>query len=292
VIARRVAAVVVTYNRSAALAETLRAARAQTRPPDRLYVVDNADSDHTGEVLHSQFPEATHLRLAENLGPCGGHARGLERARTDGYDAFWLMDDDSPPEPDALEALLTAAARGGRRLGIVGCRGGFIRFGMIRHLDNPRALASSRVTDGLLAVDFALLDGSLVFRHTVDEIGVPRADFFMMMEDVEYPLRATRAGLEVLLLPRRITRPQHLGSAPGTGLWRSYYQSRNHVRMALDFRSPILLLGCLIRQVHFLIAALAAPDHRSERLKLRWRGISDGLRGRMGRRLEPDIAWR
>ncbi len=76
----RVAAVVVTHNRSGVLAETLRAARAQTRSVDRLYVVDNASSDDTPERLQAQFPDVAHLRMAENLGAGGGFAAGIDAA--------------------------------------------------------------------------------------------------------------------------------------------------------------------------------------------------------------------
>jgi rhamnopyranosyl-N-acetylglucosaminyl-diphospho-decaprenol beta-1,3/1,4-galactofuranosyltransferase len=287
----RVAAVVVTYNRSAVLAETLGALRTQTRPADGLYAVDNAGTDDTTELLRSQFPDVTHVRLAENLGPAGGLARGMEAARESGYDAFWLMDDDSAPQSDALETLITAAGRASPRAGIIGYRGGVIRFGLVRHIE-PRDLSHRRVDDELFAVDFVLLDGSLVFRRVVDVVGVPPVDYFTMMQDVVYPLRAKRAGFDVLLLRRDLMRRGHLGSVPPSDLWRSYYQSRNHVRMALDLGSPALFFGCMARQVRFVVAAMHAPDRRWERIKLRSRGVWDGLRGRMGRRVEPDTAAR
>jgi rhamnopyranosyl-N-acetylglucosaminyl-diphospho-decaprenol beta-1,3/1,4-galactofuranosyltransferase len=285
----RVAAVVVTYNRSAVLAETLRAVQAQTRPPDRVYVVDNAGDAGTADLLRTDFPDVTHLRMAENLGPCGGHAHGIATARADGFDAFWLMDDDSRAERTALSTLLDIAESRGNDAGIVGCRGGLVRFGLIRHLDDARLRQDRRVGEGPFPVDFVLLDGSLVSGQVVDAVGVPPASYFAMMEDVEYPLRARRAGFEVLVTNRDLMQRVHLGSAPGTALWRSYYQSRNHVRLALDFRSPILLFGCAARQARFMFAALRAPDRRWQRVKLRSRGVWDGLRGRMGRRLEPDV---
>jgi rhamnopyranosyl-N-acetylglucosaminyl-diphospho-decaprenol beta-1,3/1,4-galactofuranosyltransferase len=284
----RVAAVLVTFNRNAALAETLRAAGEQTRPTERVYVVDNAGDDATAELLRTEFPDVIHLRMVENLGPSGGLARGIEAAWGDGFDAFWLMDDDSPPWPDALATLIVAAERGSARTGIVGCHGGTVRFGLVRHVHNPQDLSDRRVADGLFAMDFVLLDGSLVFRRVVDAIGLPPVEYFSMMEDVEYPLRARRAGFEVLVVDHDLMRRGHLGSVPGTALWRSYYQSRNHVRMALEFRSATLVFGCMARQARFMVAAIRAPNRRWERVKLRSRGVWDGLRGRMGRRVEPD----
>jgi GT2 family glycosyltransferase len=255
-------------------------------------VIDNAGDDGTADILRTDFPDVTHLHMAENLGPAGGLAWGIDAARESGFDAFWLMDDDSRAERDTLSTLLGIAEGRGRIAGIVGCSGGVIRFGLIRHLDDPRLRGEHRGIDAPFPVDFVLLDGALVFRRVVDIVGVPKASYFSMMEDVEYPLRARRAGFDVLVTKRDLMQREHLGSVPGTALWRSYYQSRNHVRMALDFRSPSLLFGCAARQARFMYAALRAPDRRWQRVKLRSRGVWDGLRGRMGRRLEPNGEWR
>ena len=284
----RVAAVVVTYNRREVLAGTLRAIHAQTRPPDRVYVVDNASADGTPDLLRTAFADATHIRLAENLGPAGGLAMGIAAARDDGFDAYWLFDDDSSPYIDALEVLL-AADRESRRSGIVGSEGGIVRSGLIRFLNDPRVRLDERMVNRPLAVDFVELDGSVVTREVVDTIGLPRVEYFMMLESVEFSLRARRAGFGVTLLPRDVFHRRSLGSVPGTNLWRSYYQSRNQLRMALDFRSPGLMLGCLARQARFMVTALGSPDRRWDRIALRSRGLWDAIRGRMGRRIEPDV---
>jgi rhamnopyranosyl-N-acetylglucosaminyl-diphospho-decaprenol beta-1,3/1,4-galactofuranosyltransferase len=284
----RVAAVIVTRNRSQVLAETLHAVVEQTRPPEAVYVVDNASDDDTEQVVRREFPQVVYLRQADNLGSSGGHAVGIRTALENGIDAFWLMDDDSHAHPDALESLLVAASAASPRTGMIGCRGGVVRFGRIRHLGPDGLARQSAAAPGIVHADFVMLDGSLVLRRAVDAIGLPPEHYFTMMEDIEYPLRMRKGGFEVLLLDRDLMQREHLGSVPGTSLWRGYYQSRNHVRMALDFRSPTLLLGCLARQLRLLLAALLAPDRRWQRTRLRMRGVWDGFRGRMGRSLEPD----
>jgi rhamnopyranosyl-N-acetylglucosaminyl-diphospho-decaprenol beta-1,3/1,4-galactofuranosyltransferase len=287
----RVAAVVVTHNRRAVLAGTLRAIQAQTRSLDRVYVVDNASGDGTPDLLRTAFADATHIRLAENLGSAGGLARGIAAARDDGFDAYWLVDDDSSPDVDGLEVLL-AAHDDGAPAGIVGCQGGIVRHGLIRYWGDRRTRLEERVGGRPFPVDFVELDGSIVLREVVDSIGLPRVEYFMMLEGLEYSLRARRAGFGVTLVPRDVLRRQSLGSVPGSALWRGYYQSRNQLRMALDFRSPSLMFGCTLRQLRFISAALRAPDRRWQRIRLRMRGLSDGIRGRMGRNLEVEAQHR
>ncbi len=106
----RICAVVVTYNRKALLMECLDALFAQTRPVDEVYLVDNASTDGTRELLAQrgflERPELHLVELPENLGSSGGYARGFEAAREADCEWIWVMDDDSEPAPDALERLL------------------------------------------------------------------------------------------------------------------------------------------------------------------------------------------
>ena len=56
-----VAVVIVTYNRADVLVGCLDGLAAQTSPPDAVFVVDNASSDHTAEVLQrAHGPAAAH----------------------------------------------------------------------------------------------------------------------------------------------------------------------------------------------------------------------------------------
>lgn len=67
---KTIAAIVVTYNRKALLLECLEALLAQTRPLDALYVIDNASSDGTEELLqqHDFMERISYERLEYNGG--------------------------------------------------------------------------------------------------------------------------------------------------------------------------------------------------------------------------------
>ncbi|MGR6997472.1 glycosyltransferase [Yinghuangia aomiensis] len=103
-----VAAVFVTYNRSAMLRESLLAMDASTRTPDEVIVVDNASADDTARMLAEEFPKVVHVRLAENTGPAGGFGEGMRVAVERGHDWAWLFNDDDHPEPGALARMLDA----------------------------------------------------------------------------------------------------------------------------------------------------------------------------------------
>lgn len=103
-----VTVVIVTRDRAAVLGEALDAVAAQTRPADRVLVVDDGSRDDTRQVLAAR-PDVD----AIHTGP-----RGIAPARNTGWRAtdtevVVFTDDDCRPHPDWLAALL-APIEGGR----------------------------------------------------------------------------------------------------------------------------------------------------------------------------------
>src|SRR5690606_32346153 len=104
-----VAVVIVTYNRADLLVRMLDGLAAQTRRPDAVVVVDNASSDHTGEVLAARTDLPLHVITSpDNLGGAGGFHLGMKTAHEQGFDRSWLVDDDVVPAPDCLEVLMAS----------------------------------------------------------------------------------------------------------------------------------------------------------------------------------------
>jgi GT2 family glycosyltransferase len=107
----------------------------------------------------------------------------------------------------------------------------------------------------------------------------------MMFEDYEYSLRLQRCGIPRFLASGVQSGAMHLGSSSS---WRAYYQTRNHLRAAIEHRSPILVYGALDRCLRqCTMAFVNGNDHRWVLLSLRLRGVIDALRGRMGRVIDP-----
>lgn len=114
-----VTAVVVSYNREALLKECLDGIAAQTRPVDRVVIIDNASTDHaltvarTHPLIADAVPgTATVIELPRNVGGAGGFCAGVAKALamdaddSQSYHYVWLMDDDTVPTPTALDELL------------------------------------------------------------------------------------------------------------------------------------------------------------------------------------------
>lgn len=236
----RVAVVVVTYNRAGLLDVLLEGLAAQTRPADAVYVVDNGDPGTTDEVLarHGDLP--LHVtRTGENLGGAGGFHLGLQQAYDAGHDRIWLMDDDVAPAPECLEALLRydgpclAAVREDRHGHLV--EKAATRFDLRNPLSiRPKQASVDSVYSSrdrmpeLVPIENAAFEGFMVHRRVVDAIGLPDASYFIFYDDVDYVVRARRAGFPVVAVRDAVlVRQLDFDQQHALDTWKGFYMFRN-----------------------------------------------------------------
>ena len=109
----KVNCVVVTYNRLALLRECLAAIEKQTYPIHKVIVIDNCSTDGTEDFLkaYAVRPQFQVIRTEQNIGGAGGFSLGVKTSALGGGDYTWMMDDDTIPSPEALEALMQTASQ-------------------------------------------------------------------------------------------------------------------------------------------------------------------------------------
>lgn len=260
-----VAAIVVTYNRRKWLIECLDSLRRQTRPVDRIFIIDNASTDGTPEQLRDAGyladSNVEYCRMPENTGGAGGFSEGLRRAYEAKYDWFWLMDDDVEALPEALERLLPYCIKSGcihgRR---VDPAGSFVPWG---EFFDPQSVTTKPIHDKLFAenrqveeLNVACFEGMLISRHVVAKIGLPDPNFFIGLDDTYYGFLASNVTpvlcVNVATLRRKRLleynlRPAILGGGLSGRFSATflYYQSRNRylIARALGNRSIQFVLA-------------------------------------------------
>lgn len=257
----KVSAVVVTYNRRELLEKTLAGLESQERPLDHIVVIDNASTDDTPDYLAAREFTVPHTvkRLSSNTGGAGGFSAGIEVAYGLGFDAFWVMDDDSVVRPGALAPLLRDLEDAQERLGFLPS---FAASLVVYHADGhicemnvpettwdwTRPLALGATYPLVKSASFV---SCLVTREGVHAVGLPSANFFIWYDDAEYTQRLAkyRPGIFVAdsvvdhLIPQN--RGVNWGDVDEKNFWKFEHGARNQIAAAVEFRSPTLAASLL-----------------------------------------------
>lgn len=234
-----VAVVIVTYNRADLLSRMLDGLAVQTRPVDAVFVIDNASTDHTRDVLvRDDLPlRVTHSE--DNLGGAGGFHLGVRQAYTAGHDRIWLMDDDVVPVPTCLEVLLghdetcLAAVRedvAGRLVEKAAVEFDLRNPLMIRPKRGTveSTYASRKEMPELVELQNIAFEGFMFRRELVDAIGLPDASYFIFYDDVDYAVRARRAGFRIWgVRDAALVRQLDFDQQHDLGGWKGFYMFRN-----------------------------------------------------------------
>jgi glycosyltransferase involved in cell wall biosynthesis len=234
---KKFAAFIVTFNRPDILMDTIQKILDQTRPPDKLLIVDNNDNDDTKNAVAKLYPQVAHLKVGHNSGFAGGGNIGLETLAKEGYEwILWADDNDPPYTNDTCEKLLQLAESYEGNCGQVGVVGHKIntRTGLLRRTTNEELekgeyLEVDTIGGGMIKI----IKGESVLKGIK-----PSPKLFFGFEDLDHDLQQKKAGYKILVhsglfldLRRKwnrmsVNRPAILKKDEGV-LWRDYYSIRN-----------------------------------------------------------------
>lgn len=281
-----VAAVVVTHNRPALLAEVLDALRKQTTPLGGIIVIDNASEQPT-QALLAAADDLDVVRLERNVGGAGGFAAGVTRGVEAGYDWIWLLDDDAVPRTNALERLLAQAPAVAQAQRIGALCTAVIEFGEIalmhrRHFE-PATLAEPALPkesygNAATEIDTGSFVGFLLNSQAAREVGPPNAGFFLAYDDTEYSLRLRESHWSIWLVPSAVVDHKRLPTGrlrDGPYGMKHYYNLRNQLAVFRRYGAAPRWRLLVPIMKH---AALAARDRRLASLRLWWRACRDSQR--------------
>lgn len=304
--------VVVTYNRYALLKECLESLLFQSFPTD-VIIVDNASTDTTPTRLEEDgfltHPRVTYHRLEANQGGAGGFYEGCVYALEHDYDFVWLMDDDAEPSLDTLHHLVEAMhktsfsyvayapqVRIGTKevhtLSTFGHRGKFDYIHTLPAFQQP--LPREFFEHETSEIDMASFVGILISTKTIQQIGLPKKEFFIHHDDTEYSLRLATLG-KILLVNRgqifhKEKRQEEKIERSLLGLrknrirfemlWLKYFGLRNSIYIAKTYaKSPRVWWDILALYTTLIKDIILYDDHKWLRLKFATHSVRDGLVG-------------
>ena len=191
---KKVAAVVVTYNRKALLLENIESLLNQTvRNLLDIIVVDNASTDGTKEALEKYINnnEIIYKNTGANLGGAGGFQYGIRYAAEQGYEYVWIMDDDCIPTRNALEVFLDTDRKLNGNYGYLSSKV-LWKDNSICTMNVQRRTMYCNVKDfntSLVEVCMASFVSLFLPVKIVKEVGLPIKEFFIWTDDWEYTRR-------------------------------------------------------------------------------------------------------
>lgn len=210
-----VAAIVLNYGREADTVCCVQALERSGFAGLRVWIVDNASPDGSGERLRQRFPEHRYLQTGGNFGYAGGNARGMAAAMREEPEFLLVLNEDTEPAPDMIARLVDALRRAPDAAAAaplmlhegsparVWWGGGMFRpWSALATHEHAGALAEQFPPDAS-AVDVTSLCGCcILFRaDVVRQHGGFIAEFDTYGEDVEISLRLRRAGYRLLFVP-------------------------------------------------------------------------------------------
>ena len=189
---KKVAIIIVTWNGMKWIERCLTSVR-RSKFPAHVFLVDNKSADGTPEFIKKKYTEVTIICSKENLGFGKANNIAIKQAYEQGYDYFFLLNQDAYLLPDTIGRLLETASTG--------------KFAIISpvHLNGkatdvdpyfrdfvlakcPGYLKESVLHEGkaLFESDFIPAAAWFVPRSTIDEIGGFDPLFYHYGEDDNY----------------------------------------------------------------------------------------------------------
>ena len=241
-------------------------------------LLDNASSDDSAAAVRAAYPQTvTVIETGGNLGYAAGNNVGIEWARAHGADYVLLLNEDTIVARDFITRLVEVS-QPRPEVGFLGP--------LVYHHDEPQLIQSAggaitpdwrtyhlgqnQLDAGQYAQPYevAWVTGcSILMRMSaVERIGMLDPEFFIYSEEVDWCLRAGRAGFAGLVVPS--SRIWHKGVrrdyAPSPRV--TYLSARNHLRLLRKHHAGRrALLRAMARNVRTLASWSVRPRWRSQR---------------------------
>lgn len=298
---RRLAAVVLNHRTPDDTLLAVKSLLASRRPVDALIVVNNDSADADRSALKDVWGDITYLHTGSNLGFSGGMNAGIRAALAGGADRVLLVNSDAIVPPDCIEHL-ERCLDGSPGAGIAGpvilarSHPGEVQSlgmsyapvsGRMRHRGYASRIAAhdrpaARFVDG---VSGCLM---LVRRDVFDACGLFDEDYFFGFEDLDFCLKARRAGFATVLAGTATVYHEGGRSIGAGSPRRFYFAARNHLLMARRAEPPSagrlasLFRASSIVMLNLANAAFSTGGSLPARLGAVARGTRDYVAGRFG----------
>lgn len=272
-----------------------------------IIVVDNASTDESVQKLRDYLKNYTHHSLLItnylNLGFAGGNNIGIKHALKEGTDYVLLLNNDTVVDKNFLKELVRVG-ESDKKIGILGPAiyffdepdkiwflGGRFSWLKTRWLKGRGHLGYDiEIPDSFRQkpqkVDFITGCACLVKQEVIKKIGCLAEEYFLYYEDVDWSLRARKAGYQCMVAPKSKIWHKISASARKIGSPRILrYHFRNVLLLVKKNAPPLLHLvnhfwaGWIFSKQLFKLAFF--PSQKKTAIEI-IRGLIDYYQGKFG----------
>ena len=294
--APKVVVVILNWNDEAATMMCLEALKATNYQRRTLIVVDNGSTDGSAQRIR-QTGSAEVIINPTNLGYTGGVNAGIGRALASGADYIWLLNSDAITQPDVLSRLVSVA-ESDERIGLISpvfhdpdqpevaefCLGRFDPISRYASQTNDPTIARAWQEDQSSQV---LLLGTalLIRRRLIEVIGLLDPAFFAYVEDVDYCLRALKAGFRAVAVPDAVVFhkfKQPVADPGAVPVYVHYFMSRNYLLLWRKLPRPLIMRKATLWFLRQRLLQIRRMDDIPKSVDAVLAGLWDGIRGAGG----------
>lgn len=267
----------------------------QAKDQPHIIVVDNGSPNDSVHKLRRLFPGLDLIESPDNLGFSAGNNLGIKKALKLGAQVVHLLNNDTEVDPNLFYRAYRYVAgkkrlAGGKIYYAKGCEfhaeqkgrgnvlwyaGGYMDWaGVIaRHygVDETDHGQHDRVRD----VDFVTGCYMAIPRAAFSKVGLLDESFFLYLEDLDFTLKAIKAGFETKYNPRLVLYHRNSSATVSGSPLVDYYLTRNR-----------FLIGKRYGGLRLMLALVREALSRNWGNPIRRAAFFDFLTGKMGNRNE------
>jgi len=275
----KICAVIVTHNRKLDLEKCTASLLVQTRPPDKILIVDNASTDGTEDMLRKIFadnPSIKYINLGANLGGGGGFHYGTRQAFKEGYDWVWLMDDDCLATEECLDTLMSQTYDPNHIYSPI----------LISIEDKTTVLwgIKAKIHSGNFEVTTLPFNGFLIHRDSLKILGFPEKEFFIYGDDTDFNMKARANGKKVIMITSSVMYHPYKNVVKGLKIYKmflnklwTYYKLRNAIIIYKRYHYVSINQVIMFAAAFMFFLLTVKFDY----LRLWLEGLKDGVNGRL-----------
>jgi len=243
----KISIIIVHLDNQLALVDCLKSCQKILYPNYEIIIVKNGSKSQLSLTALQGFAERVSMIInsAENVGYARGNNLGIQKALTHNANYILLLNDDTIVPPNFLDILVEEGEKSSN-IGMLGpkiyyasesnriCFSGAYFNRQTCMLSFPGADQFDERSEGEpYDSDYITGCALLIKREVIEKIGLLNERFFLYWEDVDWGLRAKKAGFKNIIVPSaHIWHKVSVSTGGMESPLKAYHKTRSHLAMA------------------------------------------------------------